>query len=850
MEVLQLFFLSLVLYSAAPVRPQGVVYREDDITNSRQVVSLGGLFIVSRTKHCSGVRAPSVERIEAMVFAIRKINRDPSLLPGVNLTFDIRETCTSQNVALERAIEYVQNIDDSCTNQTTLAVSGVVGAARSSVSESVASLFRLFQLPQISYASTADFLSDKSRFDYFFRTIPSDSLQARAMADIIAHFNWTYVFALFSDDTYGREGIDALIADLKSRNGSQNCIAMRTSLDIESSDIQTYDRVVERMSQEWVRNASVAVLFGHLNEGIAMIQAIMRVTDSATRRILEDITWIASDSWSLSLPPENFQRVKGMIGLVPHTGNIEDFEQYLISLSPENNKTDNPWFNCYWETVFNCSLQGDNPCDIASQNLSTIHPRAIFTSYVIDAVYAFAHAVHQMIVDYCPTDMICEAILTRHSTGEAINGHLLRQYLFNVSFSSTFSGPDEKLFDVNGNVEGSYIIVNIQENNSSYSLETVGTWDHINLLEWTAPLQWPGDREDPPQSVCSLPCGVGHQPQRVPDQEQCCWECKPCLGENTASSGEECYECEDKYMPNRERSDCVAIPLTFFTPPSPWAVIILLLTCAGIAATVFVAVMFVIFHKKKVIKASSRELSAILLGGILLCYILPFLFVGKPSPALCGVRRFTIGFCFAISYSALLVRSNRIHRIFNHSHVSSISPRFIGPVSQVVITCFLISIQVLIAVVWLVAEPPSVETVQPNSRTLELRCGESPYFGLPVSLCYNLFLLVLSTYFAFLTRKVLDNFNEAKFINVTVYSLCIIWLGFLPAYFVSIQFGTVYESFFLLLAIILSASATLLCLLVPKIFIVILDKEEEEKRDDTTGTGTGITAISIQATST
>ena len=123
-----------------------------------------------------------MERTEAMVFAIRKINRNPSLLPGVNLTFDIRETCTRQNVALEKAIEYVQNIDDSCTNQTTLAVSGVVGAGRSSVSASMASLFRLFQLPQISYSSTADFLSDKSRFDYFFRTVPSDSLQARAMA--------------------------------------------------------------------------------------------------------------------------------------------------------------------------------------------------------------------------------------------------------------------------------------------------------------------------------------------------------------------------------------------------------------------------------------------------------------------------------------------------------------------------------------------------------------------------------------------------------------------------------------------------------------------------------------------
>ena len=850
----QLFFLSVVLYSVAPVHPhpQGVIYREADISNSRKVASLGGLFIIKHYDEfgrCGeAINPPTVESAEAMVFAIREINRNPNILPGVNLTFDIRETCITSLVALENAIEYVQSSDLPATSRTMVAVSGIVGAHSSLISALLHDeLFSLFQVPLISYASTAAYLSVD--FDYFFRTVPSATLQAKAMADIIAHFNWSYIFALSSDDNYGREGSDALVAALKTRNDSQMCIAMRLTLPYGTSNNLAYDDIIESMTQEWVRNASVAVLFGYEYEAIEMIRAIMRVTDNTTRRLLEDITWIASDEWSLSLPQEYCHRVKGMIGLSPQTDNREDFTRYFISLSPENNKTDNPWFNSYWETVFGCSLDGEYPCDTFAQNLSTID-RAQHTPYVIDAVNAFAHAMHQMIVDYCPTDTICDAIITRRSTGEAIDGHLLQQYLYDVSFNSTFSGTDERLFDENGDVDGSYVIVNVQNFNGSYSLERVGTWDHINLLEWTAPLQWPGCREDPPESVCSLPCGVGHEPQRVPNQEQCCSECKPCLGENTASSGEECFECEDEYMPNPERSDCVAISLTFFTPSSPWAVVILFLTCVGIAATIVVAVMLVVFRKKKVIKASSRELSAILLGGILLCYILPFLFIAKPSPALCGVRRFAIGFCFAISYSALLVRSNRIHRIFNHSRVNSISPRFIGSVSQVVITCLLISIQVLIAVVWLAAEPPSVKMVQPNSRTLELRCGESPYIGLPVSLGYNLLLLVLSTYFAFLTRKIPDNFNEAKFINVTVYSLCIIWLGFLPAYFVSIQFGTVYENFFLLLSIILSASATLLCLLVPKIFIVILDKEEE-KKDWTTGTGTGATAVTInQATST
>ena len=35
----------------------------------------------------------------------------------------------------------------------------------------------LFQIPQISYASTSIDLSDKSRFEYFSRVVPPDSFQ-------------------------------------------------------------------------------------------------------------------------------------------------------------------------------------------------------------------------------------------------------------------------------------------------------------------------------------------------------------------------------------------------------------------------------------------------------------------------------------------------------------------------------------------------------------------------------------------------------------------------------------------------------------------------------------------------
>ena len=48
---------------------------------------------------------------------------------------------------------------------------------------------------------------------------------------------------------------------------------------------------------------------------------------------------------------------------------------------------------------------------------------------------------------------------------------------------------------------------------------------------------------------------------------------------------------------------------------------------------------------------------------------------------------------------------------------------------------------------------------------------------------YNMILVTICTYYAIRTRKVPENFNEAKFIGFTMYTTCIIWLAFIPIYF-------------------------------------------------------------------
>ena len=239
------------------------VYISRNLETNGNTVVLGGLFPLHATSNnqaCSRLHNIGLQQAEAMVFAVNRINRNSNILPNVTLAFNIRDSCTSPSYALTQAFQFVQNRNSSCMDtRNSIAVSGVVGAAYSSVSIDIANLLRLHKIPQISHVSSSDLLSDKTRFDYFLRTVPPDSIQARAIADIIVKFNWSYVFALYSDDSYGEGGIEATIQELENKKIGV-CIAAKIALSVTATP-SDYDAAVKNMSLEWVQNASSCSAF-------------------------------------------------------------------------------------------------------------------------------------------------------------------------------------------------------------------------------------------------------------------------------------------------------------------------------------------------------------------------------------------------------------------------------------------------------------------------------------------------------------------------------------------------------------------------------------------------------------
>ena len=103
--------------------------------------------------------------------------------------------------------------------------------------------------------------------------------------------------------------------------------------------------------------------------------------------------------------------------------------------------------------------------------------------------------------------------------------------------------------------------------------------------------------------------------------------------------------------------------------------------------------VFLRYNDTPVVRASGRELSYVLLCGILLCYAVSFLFVLRPTDILCGIQRTLIGLCFSIVYAALLTKTNRIARIFRSGKKSAGRPGLISPQSQLAICGGLVSVQ-------------------------------------------------------------------------------------------------------------------------------------------------------------
>ncbi|XP_066414529.1 metabotropic glutamate receptor 7 isoform X3 [Molothrus aeneus] len=456
-------------------------------------ITLGGLFPVHAkgppSSPCGDIKKENgIHRLEAMLYALDQINSDPDLLPNVTLGARILDTCSRDTYALEQSLTFVQALiqkdtsDVRCTNGEPPVfvkpekVVGVIGASGSSVSIMVANILRLFQIPQISYASTAPELSDDRRYDFFSRVVPPDSFQAQAMVDIVKALGWNYVSTLASEGNYGEKGVESFMQI--SREAGGLCIAQSLKIPQERKDKSIdFDRIIRQLLE--TPNARAIVIFAH-DEDIRQILAAAKRADQVGHFL-----WVGSDTWGSKVSPLLQQEdvAEGAITILPKRATIEGFDTYFTSRTLENNRR-NVWFAEYWEENFNCKLtitgskkeDTDRKCTGQERIGKDSHyEQEGKVQFVIDAVYAMAHALHHMNRDLCADSAgLCPEM-------ENAGGKRLLKYIRSVNFNGSAGTP--VMFNKNGDAPGRYDIFQFHSSNTSTpGYRLVGQWtDDLQL---------------------------------------------------------------------------------------------------------------------------------------------------------------------------------------------------------------------------------------------------------------------------------------------------------------------------------------------------------------------------------
>ena len=824
----------------------------------------GGLYPIhapdpdSRGGRCgSRIETRGLERMEATMFAIDLINIDTELLPGLSIGYDVRDTCASENIGLDEAVDLIITGSqlDIASSQTCSAMgantstsinpptSGIIGAAHSGVSIPVASLGRLFQMPQISYVSSSALLSNRDRYGYFYRTFPPDNQQARAMIDVLLKFNWTYVSAIHARTTYGEPGIEEF-RTLAEQHGI--CIDVDRGVDDDFESNTITDLLIESTT-------NVVIVFGTERTIRPILRRIANTT-SATR-----FTWIASDGWAKLTDvthPYN-ESAAGMYGIAPLTDHVSQFQDYFSQLTIDNNKR-NPWFPELFAAYDNCDLSNTsaNPCmrnqtvtDIARYEQDEVAP------LVIDAVYAFAHALQNFLNDNCQLPV--QWVRTNQScVGQTrdLNGSALLEYIAKLDFVNNITG-NRIVFDSEGNVEGRYEILNYQRSGPverrEYDFVRVGTWDgsvtndsslQALTLNSSQTFQF-GINDDksirfvPQPSQCGR-CEVGQRRRVV--QSSCCGLCESCLGQiySTDPMSPNCTKCPAEMWGNNPlvgSDSCVPISESFIRHSDPFSIVVIILAILGLIAVMATTVIYIIFWKTTVVKSSGREQMITLLIGIGLIFILAFVYVSPPEPGVCAVQRVGFWICYSIIFGALLVKTVRVTRIFYRSATLT-RVRFTEPHYQVLFTSLIIIGQVVIVIIGLIVVNPTVSRgIRPDRKNsnnfpeVVVACVVDHPAILVICAAYETMLIILSTILGVMSFKYPKNFNEAKFVSFCTFIIAIIWAAFVGLYaYFAVEGRQEIQNAITGLASVLSAYAVLACLFGPKLFIVFFRAEQNK----------------------
>uniref|UniRef100_A0A7N6BCD2 G-protein coupled receptors family 3 profile domain-containing protein n=1 Tax=Anabas testudineus TaxID=64144 RepID=A0A7N6BCD2_ANATE len=771
---------------------------------------------ISNTKTLGRFDLRSFRWTHVMIFSIEEINKDPVLLPNVSLGYRILSSCASPTSALRAALALVSGLEEiSSTSPCAPAISALIGESGSSQSIPVAGTFGSFQLPIVSYFSSCACLTDRVKYPTFFRTVSSDYFQAKALAALINHFGWQWIGVIQSDNDYGRSGIMTFTEEVKKFGV---CIAFVGKI------LRTYpmDKILNVV--KIIKQSTVKVILAFTTEG-----DFYPLMTEIVKQNITGIQWLAAYGWITAArpsTPEIFQAFGGTLGFVGQKVSIPDLKPFLTSISPYKDPSA-AFVRNFWETVVGCRpvlpgehIDTETTIKICTGNETLMNSEDVFFNVtelrdaynVYKAVYAIAHALHELL--FCEKCNNAKQENTQFPTSLKLNKCFRNQFGENI------------FFDKNGDPPAYYDLINWQLVNGQVQHVTLGHFASVTNSAYELNIQendivWRTGKTVP-ISLCSNVCPVGTRKAQIKGKPTCCFDCIQCADGTIANStGRSRSKISNPYQTSTVQS------FTLFCG-EPMGIAVTVVSLLGASLSLATMMIFIHYRETPVIKASNSELSCFLLFSLLLCFLCPLTFIGRPTVWTCMLRHTAFAVTFALCISSVLGKTIVVVTAFKATYPGNKAARKFGLAQQRIIVCSCTVMQILICILWLKLNPPFPDMVfRYSNKKIVLECNPGSEVAFYAVLGYIGLLAVICLVLAFLARKLPDNFNEAKFITFSMLIFCSVWITFIPAYISSPgKFTVAVETF----AILSSAFGLLICIFAPKCYIIMIKPEKNTKK--------------------
>ncbi|XP_052438221.1 extracellular calcium-sensing receptor [Carassius gibelio] len=782
---------------------------------------------------CTSLNLREFRFAQTMIFAIEEINSKPSLLPNISIGYQIFDSCGSTLASMRSSVALINGqeltAEHICSGKT--AVKAIIGESESSSTIVLSRITGPFRIPVISHFATCACLSNRKQFPSFFRTIPSDFHQSRALAQLVKHFGWTWIGAVRSDNDYGNNGMATFVE-----------VAEREGVCIEYSEAMSRTNSKEKIAKvvEVIKKGTAKVLVAFLAQGEMDV-----LLEEIIRQNVTGLQWVGSESWITAryLATRIVSKVLGgAVGFTISKSKIPGLKEFLLKVNPSQNPS-NALLREFWEMAFGCRIfptissktEYEKFCN-GSENLSNVSNEFTdvselrISNNVYKAIYAIANALHNTLA--CKTSNIAPETITCGTKDLIVSSQVMHS-LQNVNF--TMASGEMIYFDKNGDTMARYELINWQKNGAGETtFVTIGHYDaslpnEQQFVMNSINIVWAGDSHTKPSSVCSESCQPGFRQAVMKGRPVCCFECLRCPSGEISSTTDsaECIKCPLEHWSNENHSMCVLKKVEFLSFEENMGILLTAFSLTGVSLTIAVALMFYHFIDTPLVKASNTELSFLLLFSLSLCFLCSLTFIGQPTEWSCMLRHTAFGITFALCMSCVLARTIAVVMAFKATVPSTSVPQCTLPLQRVSVFCCTF-FQVIICTVWLVLAPPiPYKNITHSLDTIILECDLGSAIGFWAVLGYIGLLSVCCFILAFLARKLPDNFNEAKFITFSLLIFCAVWITFIPAYVSSPGKFTVAVEIFAILA---SSFGLLFCIFTPKCYIILLKPEQNTRK--------------------